>query len=99
MPTVLWSIPTRLMHWGVAFPVLLDFAVDGGDDLHNTAGYFAPLLAMIEQGIEQRFIKPKTRELYFVAEDVEAAVNYIRSYVPPIKEDKWFEKSVPSGME
>jgi uncharacterized protein (TIGR00730 family) len=44
--------------------------------------YFAPLLAMIEQGIEQRFIKPKARELYFVAESVEAAVNHIRSYAP-----------------
>ena len=67
--------------------------------LLNVNDFFAPLLAMIEQGIEQRFIKPKARELYFVAENVEAAVNHIRSYVPPVREEKWFEKSVPSGVE
>ena len=38
--------------------------------LLNVAGYYAPLLAMIEHGIEQRFIKPAAREAYFVAETV-----------------------------
>ena len=65
--------------------------------LLNVNNYFAPLLAMIEQGIEQHFIKPKARELYFVADDVGAAVDHIRSYTPPARDDKWFEKSVPSG--
>src|SRR5258707_3061677 len=31
--------------------------------LLNVAGYFNPLLQMIEHGIEQRFIKPGVREL------------------------------------
>jgi uncharacterized protein (TIGR00730 family) len=45
----------------------------------NTAGYFDPLLAMIEHGIEQRFIKPRARQAYFVAPTVTAAMDYLRS--------------------
>jgi uncharacterized protein (TIGR00730 family) len=42
--------------------------------LLNVAGYYNPLLAMIEHGIEHHFIKPDQRELYYVAESVEDAV-------------------------
>src|SRR5213596_2689185 len=38
--------------------------------LLNIDNYFGPLLAMIEHGIELNFIKPKARELYFVARSV-----------------------------
>jgi uncharacterized protein (TIGR00730 family) len=48
----------------------------------NTAGYFDPLLAMIEHGIEQRFIKPRAREAYFVATTVTAAMTYLTSAAP-----------------
>ena len=68
----------------------------------NTAGYFDPLLAMIDHGIEQQFIKLKARELYFVAESVHQAVNYYKSYQLPDLADKWFEgtpASPPSGIE
>jgi uncharacterized protein (TIGR00730 family) len=47
--------------------------------LLNVAGYYDPLLAMIEHGIEQRFIKPRAREAYFVALDVAQAVAYLQS--------------------
>lgn len=66
--------------------------------LLNTAGYFDPLLTMIEHGIEQHFIKPKVRELYHVAATVDDAVRHYRSYVPPVLADKWFGQ-VPSGTE
>src|SRR4051812_49709929 len=36
----------------------------------NVAGYYRPLLDMIEHGIAQRFIKPKARDAYFVAQTV-----------------------------
>ena len=39
--------------------------------LLNVNGYYDPLLAMMEHGIEQRFIKPECRELFFVAESVD----------------------------
>ena len=54
---------------------------------------------MIEHGIEQRFIKPKARELYHVAGSVSDAIKHIRSYTSPQLTDKWFEKGVPSGLE
>src|SRR5688572_3052358 len=65
--------------------------------LLNVNDYFAPLLAMLEQGIEQRFIKPRARDLYFVADNVAAAIDHIRSYTPMERDDKWFEKPVPTG--
>jgi uncharacterized protein (TIGR00730 family) len=67
--------------------------------LLNTAGYFDPLLTMIEHGIEQHFIKSKVRELYHVSETVEDAVRHYKSYTPPVPADKWFGRQVPSGTE
>lgn len=64
--------------------------------LLNVAGYFDPLLQMIEHGIEQRFIKPKARELYHVASDVADAIEHIRNYTPPpATADKWFTPAAP----
>ena len=64
--------------------------------LLNTGGYFDPLLQMIEHGIEQKFIKPGARQLYFVAETVDDAVGHFKSYRPPILTDKWFT-AVPAA--
>jgi hypothetical protein len=51
--------------------------------LLNIAGYFNPLLAMIEHGIEHHFIKAACRGLYFVAESVEDAVDYLGRHDKP----------------
>ena len=67
--------------------------------LLNVDGYFSPLLAMIEHGIEHRFIKPAARALYFVAGTVDEAIEHIRTYQPPVLADKWFEKAVVSGVD
>jgi predicted Rossmann-fold nucleotide-binding protein len=45
--------------------------------LLNVNGYYGPLLTMIEHGIEQRFIKPKARDAYFVATDVAQTIEYL----------------------
>jgi uncharacterized protein (TIGR00730 family) len=66
--------------------------------LLNVEGYFTPLLSMIDHGIEQRFIKPSVRELYFVAETVAEAMEHFRLYRPPAVADKW-GKDVPSAAE
>lgn len=66
--------------------------------LLNVAGYFDPLLAMIEHGIEHRFIKASARGLYFVARTVEEAVGHFRSYQPGAPADKWIA-DVPPGRE
>ncbi|HYE21787.1 MAG TPA: TIGR00730 family Rossman fold protein [Tepidisphaeraceae bacterium] len=65
--------------------------------LLNTAGYFDPLLAMIDHGIEQHFIKAKVRDLYFVGETIEQVVEHFRSYRPPELADKWFRTPCPAA--
>jgi uncharacterized protein (TIGR00730 family) len=65
----------------------------------NVAGYWDPMLAMIEHAIEHKFIKPKARNLYFVAGTVADAVAHLRSYVPPdVDGDKWI-RNIPSAAE
>jgi len=46
--------------------------------LLNVADYYAPLLAMIEHGIETRFIRPATRDAYFVAKSVSEAIAFLK---------------------
>ena len=50
--------------------------------LLNIAGYYDALLAAIEHGIDERFIKPKARNALHVAEDVRSAMDYLRSAPP-----------------
>jgi uncharacterized protein (TIGR00730 family) len=50
--------------------------------LLNVAGYYDPLLAMIQHGLEQNFVRPRATALYFVATTVEEAVEYLKSYKP-----------------
>jgi uncharacterized protein (TIGR00730 family) len=45
--------------------------------LLNIDNYYAPLLAMIDHGIERQFIRPKVRRLYFVATTVAEAVDHL----------------------
>jgi uncharacterized protein (TIGR00730 family) len=42
--------------------------------LLNVAGYYDPLLSLIEHGIQQKFMKPRARELYRVCASVETAL-------------------------
>jgi uncharacterized protein (TIGR00730 family) len=56
--------------------------------------YYRPMLDLIDQGIEQNFIKSKARDLFFVAPDIASAIEHIRTYVPLPIADKWFDKSV-----
>jgi uncharacterized protein (TIGR00730 family) len=46
----------------------------------NIAGYYDALLAMIENGIEQKFINSSARQLFFVAESVPEAMVYLRKH-------------------
>jgi uncharacterized protein (TIGR00730 family) len=48
----------------------------------NINDYFAPSLAQIELGIEQKFIKPTARQLFFVADTVAVAIDHIKNYTP-----------------
>ena len=44
----------------------------------NVAGFFDPLLAMIDHGIEQQFIKPWARQLFHVSLTVGDAIEFLK---------------------
>ena len=50
--------------------------------LLNVAGYYDPLLKMIEHGLGLNFIRPRATGLYFVAATVAEAVEYLKRYRP-----------------
>jgi len=47
--------------------------------LLNINGYYDPLLAMMEHGIEQKFIRPHARDAYFVARTPGQAIEHLKS--------------------
>ena len=64
--------------------------------LMNIAGYYDPLLAMIERGHEMSFIRPRARDLYHVVTGVADAMSYLRHYRPTTAHsDLSFETSPP----
>jgi uncharacterized protein (TIGR00730 family) len=67
--------------------------------LLNIARYFDPLLAMIEHGIEQKFVKERARRLYFVTDRISDAIAHLRTYPPQPPVDKWFGEKPPSAIE
>ena len=48
----------------------------------NTLNYYAPLLAMMEHGIEHSFIRPVNRELYYVAQTPADVIAYLKAFYP-----------------
>lgn len=50
--------------------------------IFNVNGYFDALLAMMETGIKQEFIKEECRELYRVFDNADEMLDYLENYVP-----------------
>ncbi len=48
--------------------------------LVNVNKFFDPLIQLLEHGIEQSFIKPRTRELLHVVETPDEAIAYLRAF-------------------
>lgn len=72
---ILWSPITRILHWAIAIPVLLNFFIDGGDYLHKGIGYIA--LAALAARISWGFVtKDKAHFKFFSLSPLD-----IRSYV------------------
>jgi uncharacterized protein (TIGR00730 family) len=51
--------------------------------LLDIEGFYRPLLALIDHGIEHKFIKPSLRKLFFVANTVDKAMDFLTHYQPP----------------
>ena len=43
----------------------------------NSHGYYNPLIAMVEHGVEHRFIQPGMRELFFMDPEPESVINHL----------------------
>jgi hypothetical protein len=67
--------------------------------LLNIADYWNPLLAMIDHAIAQNFIKPKARNLYFIATDAPQAIDYLKNHVPMPPTAPHFQENLPSAKE
>ena len=55
----------------------------------NTRNYWTPLVVLLEQMIEEGFVKPSNRHLYKVVETVEEALGYIGNYYPEEEVTRW----------
>lgn len=54
----------------------------------NIAGYYDPLLGMVEHAIEHGFVRPQHRGLFFVAEDPALLLHQLRAFSHPAG-SKW----------
>jgi cytokinin riboside 5'-monophosphate phosphoribohydrolase len=52
-------------------------------------GYFDPLWAQIQRGIDEGFIKPEFLDLWYPAPDVDALLRYLEAYEPHRYGSKW----------
>ncbi len=57
--------------------------------LLNVAGYYNPLLAVVEQGIQEGFIRPQYRDLLVVEADPEAILDRLAQHQPPASLIQW----------
>lgn len=57
--------------------------------IFNVAGYFDALLALIERGIHDEFIRPEYRGLFVSAEDADLLVEKLAAHRPPPPVIKW----------
>jgi predicted Rossmann-fold nucleotide-binding protein len=60
--------------------------------LLNVAGYFDPVLAWLDQAIDDGFIKPAHRELLMEAGDAERLLAALQSYRPAPATPKWIDE-------
>jgi hypothetical protein len=67
--------------------------------LLNVAGYYAPLLEMIEHGVAQRFINPDARKAYFVADLVSQAMAFLQRSGDEPSGDQMPASAEPSAAE
>lgn len=59
--------------------------------LLNVAGYFDPLLAWLDLGVRERFLRPQHRALVRVAEEPEALLAALLQAQPAPETPKWIE--------
>jgi uncharacterized protein (TIGR00730 family) len=61
--------------------------------LLNIAGYYDPLLTMIDRAIEEGFILPSYRNLFVASTEIDELFDLMRRFQPPEGVMKWIEMS------
>lgn len=57
----------------------------------NTNGFYDDLFNQFEKSFEEKFAKENYRNLYFIAQNANEAMNYLQNYHPEETVNKWFE--------
>jgi uncharacterized protein (TIGR00730 family) len=60
--------------------------------LLDTAGYFEPLLAVLDRAVDERFLRPPHRAMLLVDEAPERLLDAMVRYRPP-RVEKWIDRS------
>ena len=60
--------------------------------LLNVAGYFDPLVTMIEKAIEENYIYPEHRELFYVTDDPASLLALLDGFTPSNGINRWVER-------
>ena len=60
--------------------------------LLNVAGYFDPLVAMIEKAIEENYIYPEHRGLFYVTDDPASLLALLDGFTPSNGINRWVER-------
>jgi uncharacterized protein (TIGR00730 family) len=58
--------------------------------LLNVAGYYDPLVALIDHSVAERFVRPEHRAMMLVEEEPEALLEGMKDYVAPAVH-KWID--------
>ena len=57
----------------------------------NTNGFYNDLFNQFEHSYEENFAKASYRELYHIAKSSTEAIDYLKSYTPPVPVNKWYK--------
>ncbi len=58
--------------------------------IFNIEGYFDKMFELFDHFIEERFIRPEHKELYFVSDDENDLIEKLRTFIPK-ETNKWLE--------
>jgi uncharacterized protein (TIGR00730 family) len=58
----------------------------------NVAGYYDPLLALLQHAIDQKFVRPEHQHLVLTHTDITAMLDNLAAYRPPLL-DKWIDSA------
>jgi uncharacterized protein (TIGR00730 family) len=61
--------------------------------LLNVAGYYDPLLSMIDRGVDEGFITPSYRNLFVASSEVDDLFDLMHAFRPPEGVMKWIKMS------